>query len=386
MNALAKYASLINEIFGPGTATFDTNSSVTNEVIGAWKHPCNFSDFIRNFTARLRRLKAIYSNRPDYLKDILVQVNEIANNKNWQGAFAELSAFDYLNQDILKMRTHIWDPIKPNETISVDRTFGGELGKREANLDGFVENVQLFFDVKVFKDNVKEILEGIYKEVYEHFKLSDLLIQAQYSFDISYDDFRDKRRELLKELKEGIDVTRKPPSMISKVIANLSYNLLWMPGIISTVHSYDPYSHAKNFHKLPFNYANKFVKDSKSLIVLVVFPWYNGIVTDFNGNSLLYRSLARRFFCQYVNDSTSFKNLNRSFTGTETMYQVSKYLSGIIFLEDNAILSKKPNETNVKSYVYLNPNAENPINRSLARGFLMGLHNSVYDDFEFDNY
>ena len=67
-------------------------------------------------------------------------------------------------------------------------------------------------------------------------------------------------------------------------------------------------------------------------------------------------------------------------------YKVSNYISGIIFIEDNLILSKYPNKTNVKSYIYHNPNAINPIKNSLAWDFLMALQNIDFDDFENDNY
>ncbi|MFN3330745.1 MAG: hypothetical protein ACK419_07465, partial [Pyrinomonadaceae bacterium] len=52
----------------------------------------DYWNFKANFRARLERLKRIYSTHKDY-KAILTQVNEIANPKNWDGAFAELAAF-----------------------------------------------------------------------------------------------------------------------------------------------------------------------------------------------------------------------------------------------------------------------------------------------------
>ena len=96
--------------------------------------------------------------------------------------------------------------------------------------------------------------------------------------------------------------------------------------------------------------------------------------------------MSRRVFFKYKHDTTLFKTLNTKFTGNQTIYEISNYVSGIIFLEDKTILSKDPNQTNVKSFVYLNPNAVKPLTRSLAGDFIRGLHNSAYDDFQYDNY
>jgi len=384
---IENYKTLLDKIFGVASATFDPNNPITNNVIGALNHPTEFVEFRNNFTERLYRLKDIYSTHPDYLKEILVQLNLIANPKNWEGAFAELVAFDHLNKDILKRKTYLSNPIKPNITIDKSRTFADELGKKEANLDGYAEDIPLYFDVKCFKDNVKEILEGLYKEIQIHFAVYDLNIMAEYALDVSYDDFQKNRNSLLNELQSAIDVNKKTPFVKSKIIPTLNYRIHWGAGIQTAERSYHPYSHAENFHKVLFSYANKFVKDEASLIVLVIFPWYNPVISDFaNANRKLYRAIARRVFCQYKYDQTKFKIFNPNFKGEQTIYQVSNHLSGIIFLEDHTILSKESNKTNVKSFVYLNPNATIKISNSFASGFLLGLGDSEFDDFEHDNY
>ena len=387
MTAIENYKNLLNTIFGSRTATFNTSNDVTNNVIGALNNPTQFNDFKANFTERLYRLKAIYSTHPDYLKEILVQANLIASTPNWEGAFAELSAFDQLNQDILRHKTYIHNPIKPNITIDKSKTFALELGKHEANLDGFVEDRPLYFDIKCFKDNVNEILQGIYKQLENYFGTSDFHISAEHELDISYDDFKAKRNDLFNELKNGIKPAEKTKYFKSVVVNSLSYRLLWGGGILTAERNYHPYRHAANYHKIIFNNADQFVKDKPLMVIYVVFPWYNSVVTSFSdGNIQLYRSFSRRVFCQYRHDNSKFSTFNSKFTGSHTIYEVSNHISGIIFLEDNIILSKKPNKTNVKSFVYLNPNAKNQFNKSLAWDFLVGLHNTEFDDFEYDNY
>jgi len=181
MTALENYSLLIEGIFGKGVTTFDTTKDVNTQVINALNSATEFSMFKANFIARLQRLKRIYSPEPDYLKDILVQVNQIADENNWEGAFAELAAYDFLN----KTNPNRIHPIKPNVTIDMKQTYAYKLGKKEANLDGFVDDLDLYFDIKCFKDNVDEILEGIYKEVRVALGLDDYIIHAEYQMDVS---------------------------------------------------------------------------------------------------------------------------------------------------------------------------------------------------------
>lgn len=387
MTAIQNYSRLIDGIFGAGTTTFDTSKDLYNHVIGALNNPTEYKDFTANFTSRLERLKIIYSTHSSYLTEIIVQVNEVASVKNWEGAFAELAAYDHLNSDILNHKTYIHNPIQPNITLPNTKSFALELGKSATNLDGFVEHIPLYFDVKCLKDNVTEILTGIYNDLKTHLGTNDIHITAEHELNISYDDFQKKRALLLNELKAELNTTTKKKFLRSSVVSNLAYRVMWGGGILTAERSYHPFSHAKNYHKTVFNYANKFIKDEPTVIVLVVFPWYNLVVSDFaNSNIRFYRALTRRVFCQYINDQTQFKAFNSSFTGEQTIFEVSRHLSGIIFLEDNTILSTEPDKTNVKSFVYLNPNAIKPLTRSLASDFIMGLHNTEFDDFEYDNY
>lgn len=387
MTPLQNYSVLIDSIFGLGTTTFDIHKNVSNNVIGALNSYTDFLEFKNNFTARLNRLNEIYSYHPDYLKEIIVQVNEVASGKNWEGAFAELAAFDHLNQDILGHKTFIHTPIKPNVTINKSRTYALELGNSVANLDGFLEDIPLYFDVKTFKDNVNEIFEKLFKSLQNHLNCSDFNISAEYDLSTSVDDIAPKMGDLLNELKSKIDPANKTSYVTSSVVPKLNFRILWGSGVLIVERTHNAYHHAESHHQMIFKNADQFVKDHPSLIVYVVFPWYNGIVNDFSDTNIqLYRSFARRVFCQYKHDNTLFKVINPKYSGSQTIYEVSNTLSGIVFLEDNTILSKKPSQTNVKSYVYLNPNASNSLNRSLAQDYLLGLHNSVFDNFENDNY
>lgn len=380
MTALQNYSRIIDGVFGVGTSTFDTTSDAYNHVIGALNNQTEYSAFNANFLSRLRRLKNIYGNVPDYLKEIIVQVNEVGSKKNWEGAFAELATFDHFN------KSHGYSPIQPNVTLPNSSSFALELGKKATNLDGYVDGL-FYFDVKCLKDNVNDILNGIYDDLKAHIGTNNIHISAEYELNISYDDFQKKRSLVLQELKDEVNLRTKKTYLRSSVVQNLCYRILWGGGILTAERSYHPFKHALEYHRTIFNYANKFLKSEPTFIVLVVFPWYNLVVSNFaNSNLRFYRALSRRVFCQYINDPTTFKQFNTSFSGTHTLYEVSRHISGIFFLEDNTILSSEPDKTNVKSFVYLNPNAAKPARNSLIGDFLAGLSNSDFDDFEFDNY
>lgn len=387
MSNLANYSSIIDSIFGANTTTFNTSPDVYNHVIGALNNPNEYLHFKNNFVARLKRLKDIYANHANYLSEIIVQVNEVASAKNWDGAYAELAVFDHFNQEILSSQTYLTTPINPNVTLPKEDSFAGELGKQATNLDGCVDDYSLFFDVKCFKDNVTEILEGVFKSFLQRSGITDLKIIGEHDLDISYDEFQRNRNNLLNELINNVDQTTKPKVITSTVIPSLRYKLLWGGGVVTATRMYSPYSHAKNFHKIAFNYANKFLKNRPTLIVLVSFPWYNGVVTNFDdSNRKLYRAFSRRVFCQYAHDNTPFSSFNSRFNSTETIHEVSTNLSGIVFLEDNSIKGENPEETNVKSFVYTNPNAVHKVDSSHSRHFVQSIANEEYDDFEDDNY
>lgn len=146
--------------------------------------------------------------------------------------------------------------------------------------------------------------------------------------------------------------------------------------------TYHPFHHAQNLHKHVFNYAKKFIKDKPTLIVLVTFPWYNQVLLNYDeSNKILYRALARRVFCQYMNNSTVFSEFNSKFNGIQTIFEVTRNLSGIIFLEDNCIKGENPNSANINTFVYLNPNSKNPLG-SFACDYIHSLKLNDFDDFD----
>lgn len=384
MNDLEYYAALINGIFGPGTATFDTAAGHSNHVIGALNHTGDFDAFKLNFAARLKRLQTVYLTHPD-LPKVLVKVNEISSKKNWHGAYAELAAYDHLNSNLSARQPFLTEPVIPELILPKEDSFAAEHQKTLTDLDGFIDEFNLCFDIKVLKDNIDEILQGIYAPlIAKHNGLGH--IAAEYDMTISFGVLQQKRTDLLSELDARLSANPQLRRYHSKQIPELSFVFTWQAGVSTAVRSYGPYGHAKNHHQNIFIYAGKFLKTRPTMIVLVSFPWYNQVLNQQRDLSVFQRAYARRVFCQYIHDFRPFTIYNPKFSGTETIYEMSTHLSGIIFLDDNAILSDDPGQTNVRCSVFLNPNAKHKLAGSLAIHYLDAICNLEFDDFKDDNY
>ncbi|MDI6803295.1 MAG: hypothetical protein QME58_05540 [Bacteroidota bacterium] len=376
------YKQIIESIFGVHTESFNPGSSLTNNVIGALNNG-DYKKFSNAFTERLKRLNQIYSAQDKDRKNLLVQVNAIATN-TWEGAYSELVAFDFLNRD----KKYTPDPISLNKDIDPNRTFAVELGQTgSANLDGWFSEYDVYFDVKSLKDNVREMLLGICNEIRKQLKRDDIAIIPDYPLTLSYRNIQDKRDLLLKEFETKIDQVKKTPFIQSQVINNLKYRIVWGKGIAVTMQVHNMHQLAEQYHRIVFLHAKKFVKGRPFFLVFVVFPWFNGIITDFlDSNKKFYRAFARRVFCQYISTKTLFKELCPNFSGNQTIFDLTKKLSGLIFLEDKCIEERENESENVSSFIYLNPNADNKITASVFAEYIRRLTRSDFDDFIYDNY
>ncbi len=387
MNDLENYKEIVEKIYGIGTTTFDVNANHTNNIIGALNNSVHH-EFQRCFIARLNRLSAFYEKNDSNKKHLIDKINLLASesDNNWRGAYAELVASDFLNKDLLEQKNSLSEPITLNYDIDNNRTFAKELGYSKANLDGYFQDYDVYVDIKCLKDNVTEILEGIYAEVKKRLNRSDFLISAEYPIDMHYDEIKEKRENLINELCNQIDTKQKISYIKSSVISNLNFRLLWKNGILITEKTYNPYKHAEENYKLIFVHTRKFVKDRPFFLVFVSFPWSNGSIVVFNElNKEFYRALSRRAFCQYLHSDKLYNSMSSKFVGNDTIFDVTKKISGILFLENWSIQSDTPNNHNIKSYFYFNPNADNKLSDSPLKEYFRSLVDN-FDDFQYDNY
>ncbi len=376
------YQQLVDEVFGKGKITIkevkDTN------VIGTLKYIDDFQEFKANFKERLKRLKTKYENSKDYNK-LLEQVKQVSDPNNWEGAYAELVAYDVMyNEDICS-------DLKLDVTLDASMSYAGDMGGKATNEDVYIPDYNLYFDVKCFADTTGNFLKELINEaISKTVPNSNCHIIPEYPLDDAETPYQDNRRQLLKELCDYLHKnksnTQGKTFFQSNVIKSLSYRVLWGSGINSGLGEYNPYVHAeKTRHIMIKRYMKKFMKNEKFMIVLVNFPWYNNRISSFdNCDEIYYRALARRTFCGYKFSTEKVSEIRPDYTGSDSLHKISTHLSGIIIIDDHSIESDT-----YSCHIYLNPNAVNKItgnNLYLESIIRCADKHSLIDDFTGDNY
>jgi hypothetical protein len=223
------------------------------------------------------------------------------------------------------------------------------------------------------------MLQGTYSWLREKLNEPNLHIIEEYADDICYKEIQDKlpriRAELLREIEPG-----RTNCLSSSVVDHLLFRMRWGNGLLHSEKTTNPHEQGQKHHRLVLNHVAKFVKDTPFLIVFVVFDWFGRITHDFaDHNRTFYSSFTQELFCGYERNSTPFKNLNPKFIGTETVFDIIKKVSGILFLEDCSIEALCPDECNVNSFFYINPNADHKIEGSCFEPYARSLGNMVFE-------
>lgn len=377
------YQDLVDRIFG--NSVVKIKPGVDNNVIGTLKFTTDFLCFKKNFESRLTRLRDRYAGTRSF-NDLIETVAQVADSKNWEGAYAELVAYDVMSNDYLP------DAIELNKTLPVSESFAGEMGGKETNEDGFIGEYNIYFDVKILADTVGGILKGIINEAIKNANHDSICnILPEYPLDDDEGDYQIHRRQLMEELRDYLIANRPSDNkgkacMGSSIVPNLSFRINWGGGINCSTGSYNPYRHAEECkHLILKRYTKKFMKNNPFFLVMVNFPWYNGKINSFiNANEVFYRSLSRRTFCEYKNLQTKMSAIVSKYTGSETIFEVSNYLSGIIFIDDHST-----KEDQYSCHIYINPNAKNKLEYGssyLRQIVSLGDSRGVWNDLENDNY
>ena len=382
--ACERYQKLVDEVFGQGVVNIKEEPA--NSITGTLQHVGEYKEFKANLASRLHRLKALFEKTASY-PALLTQVAEVASARNWAGAYAELVAYDIMWNDGLM------GGIELNKSMPQTASYAGEMGYQETNEDGFIPELGIYFDVKILGSPVDSILSGITEEALKKFaQVQPCHILCEYPLDDDVGKYQGATRpkllqELLAYLHQCNTLAARQSILRSQVIPDLAYKILWGGGVNSAMSAYSPYRHAEETRHLVFQrYTKKLMKEDPFFLVLVNFPWYNGRVDSFiDADQIYYRSLARRTFCEYKNLDVPMRAVVPRYHGPETVYEVSRHLTGIVFLNDNSITGD-----NYDCFAYMNPNAVN-IPSPLARKYVISLVNhgverSLFDDMAYDNY
>ncbi|MGK9064594.1 hypothetical protein [Stutzerimonas chloritidismutans] len=368
MTKLKVYADLVNDIFGPGTTTFNIEATTSNDVVGAIASITNFEVFRGNFTARLRRLQSAIKSNEEISVPIINAVNGVAKLGGWEGYYAELAALDYFLSDAETGPGEI----KLDVTYPASAAIASEFGMQNINYDLCIPSLGVVSDFKILSDKSGGILEGIFKEFRSTKGIGRLTILPEYSDDEDYEIFQRQRSSLLKELIDEIDLTIRPPYFRSKIIDGLSYRFGWGAGVVFAESSYDSKTHASNHQRLLVTHAKKFSRRDPTIIIFVVFPWASERIMLFSemgiSQEFIY-NLGSKFFDTTTTAHTEARSINKNIKTAITLAEISRHLSGIILIEDNAILSTEDNSTLKTSYIF-NTNAIHDLHGSKLETYL----------------
>lgn len=347
------FASLVDRIFGSGSTAFDASVTKSNHVLGALAHPTEFTVFKSNFEARLHRLNAAVQADASLHREVLAAVNRIAD-AGWDGAYAELSALDYF----LAAPETGPGKVLLDRTVPAGDTLASEMGMQNANHDLSFPALGVSMDTKLLSDKMGEILEGIFNDYRLAKGIKNLLIVPSYDPDDDYAQYSANRKALLEELINGVDTSVQPERLKSTVISGLSYSFAWKPGVYVGEGSYSPEEHAKRHHPLLFGHAKKFSRLDPTVIVFVIFPWSGERIFHFEDSKrTFFQQFGQRFFNDYLGSSDPAKNFNKKFQSAILAGDVTRHLSGVIYLEDQAITATNSKLLNVDASYIWNANA-----------------------------
>lgn len=369
------YCELLEKIFPEEYSQLLTKESSCCEIA---KEISKNEKFARNFEARLRRIKEGYwDNNKAVLCDI---IKNLSGHSTWEGVYSELASYDYFHRLCHAYYAQL------NCDIKSQFTFAGEHRKTEkkfrsvSNVDCYLKSMGIYFEIKSLRDVIKDILNKIYQSTRYHWPSDLLSITAYYAPDMSWQAVEKNcakiKLELMKSFAE-LKTTNEQPAELSSPIPGLSHRLMWKKDrSISSVTSFTPYELAKNYHQNIFKYSDKLLKNHPLFFIFVVNPRSNRTIQpDFsNIDNIFFRSFARRVFCQYAHSTKKFSDFNSDYVGRHTIAYMTKYISGIIFIQDQLLTGEEPASLNAKVNIYVNPNARHHIGFKRSFSLILNLN------------
>jgi hypothetical protein len=377
-----KYIEFVNNALGSEVISASSLKQRIeyNNVIGALCSKDSFPVFRENYQERIKRLYNAGLSNKKLQNNIVHNIKTIAS-KEWAGAYAELCALDYFLY-------HLKSEIETNYTINASDTLAREMNMKKSNYDIFLREFDILMDTKILLNKTEDILNGIFKDFREQIGAMDLLIIPEYSPDDDFSIYQDKRKEILDELIRATNVKMQMPKgrVESEVIDGLTYTFAWKSGSYFSESKYSPYEHAKNHHTLLFKHAKKFCIRRPTILVFVIFPWFSesSLVIE-DSKKIFLKMFCHHFFYDYMDSPKLAKNFNQQIESNISAYNVTKSLSGIIFLEDMSITSYNPSQLSINASYMWNENAQhllfnNPIGNFLQEARAFDLKGVLYTE------
>lgn len=399
MNNVENYKKLLEDIF---QKEIDLKITLfTNNCIGALANSQN-SNFRNNFSERLERLKNYYQHKPNVIDQIIVAAKNIGESQGykWAGAYSELVALDYWTsfEDIPSV-----EYIVKEETATFHDSIAKKIGQQFIDLDLEIKlaTKYIYTDVKSFIPIHDELTDLLINRVQPNVNVGKFLIGVDNVFDVEYLRLREDLRSeikgsLVSKLQETIENGKSILTHQLKSGENITFSISYPKTdskniVLQTIREYNPYKLANDYKYKILDYYNKLLLSKPSLITWVINPWFNrelnSGVQEFQ--MAFMRSLARRIFMELSNDTTMMSRYFDDFSEENdiSVSEVSKLVSGIVFIFDNSVQGCI--DMLYDSYIYLNPNATNQVLTDGDFGILSwgaSKYSPFIDDFQHDCY
>lgn len=395
MSDISNFNELMANVFRENWNPVPDDGSTYN-YIGALSSQDDFKFFQGQFIDMVNDLKCVYDDNPQEIKRLVKTVRNVATKSGCHGAYSELCVLHALNYG-----GHF--DIVTDITLKASESFAAQLGHRkDTNMDGYIPDFDIYFDTKSFRDTITPILRNVSSKSMQTLVDKGVLTEEQskrvyIQYQFHHIDSEDKYQENIKALVDefitkfiGLDKRMshkldKIKRIHSDIIQGLQYVFNW-GGISSSESCYSPFERAEKLvEPLLVRYADKFLLHHPFMLILVNHPWFNQVDTDaFDFNCILYRALSRRVFMQFRSDDRKMSAINAQFVGEETIDEVSKHISAILYID---VLSAVDKGKPYKCYLYTNPRAINKIRKDVI-GLPLCQMNVLQeeDDFIHDNY
>ncbi len=342
------------------------------------------SDFQKkNIVETLRYL--FQSGNNDMQKDAKDIFNGILTSKN-RGKIYEVLTYSFFRELSIPFVTH-FDALE-NSSLKKSGVYVGDGKLTFGYLDEtYNEAFDVLLEIKslgIGEPMLLKLKEALSK------RLPDYYILVEGNLDVSTKDMQTCALEKIDYISSELMKNKNSYGELIYSLPKMNINIRAIPYdkfiseriIVSDDSSFYPYKWAKDNEMYFIRHCSQVCNTNPFLIVCPFDECVSGIFTSGMTEivSTAFRSLARRMFIGLNRCSRKLNELDGKADNNVKISDVIKMISGIVFLNVN-----KSHINNGKSiWIYVNPNAQNPIPRYQLDRLVN--YSVILDDFMFDNY
>lgn len=373
-----KVESFISELKNITNNALEINYSLTEMASNDFLEKIKESEHFKDLTIKkIKRLLDDYSKDNNKKQAIINNIKNLFKN-SWDGAYSELTAYDFLNLVFYNKCEIQVDNIELEQTLARYCS-----NTHKSTIDGYLEDYFTYFEVKTLASRCMKLLDKIKREVecYDENNYFKIKSNCYTSLEIKNNAYRELKKEILEAKRRQLSFLN------SKIVDGLHLTLIYeKKKHLFEYHTCEnSFAMAERLERLPLEHYKQFVTDGKFIKIFVC----NSLCSDnfVRYDKDFFRSLARRVFCKLTKEEKIFDNNSKLKTS-----DIARCLGGLMFIIDLSPNIKekieKP-ENLYEVYFYKNPNADiehSLLDVSFVYEYLRKAKSCICDDFRFDNY